>query len=305
MVEDSKSRALRPSLSGWFSGIRRPRRPSLFNYIRRSSNRIFGITLSTLTMRDIVDRLLLQPHSGMGVRLVATANLDHVVTLRKDTLFRESYRRAWLVTADGAPIFAYARLLGIPVQERVTGADLINELAEKLSPGLHRLFFVTSTVQVARCTEAKFLKKGFQAGEIVCVVARRGLQPDQALGDELAQMIERHAPTHLIIAIGACQGQSWLMHCGELGDLYALCVGAALEFHLGLKPRAPRWLRLAGLEWLWRVALEPRRLASRYFVASWGFLPAIIADLSTRGERPTLRPRGRAGFGTQKGVKSG
>jgi len=255
--------------------------------MRRSSNQIFGIKLSTLTKREIVGHLLLQPHPGMGVRLVATANLDHVVTLRKDRLFRESYRRAWLVTADGAPIFAYARLLGIPVPERVTGADLINELAEKLSPGLHRLFFVTSTDQVARRTEATFLGKGFQPGEVICVVARRGLQPDQALGDELAEMITRHAPTHLVIAIGACQGQSWLANCGELGDLYALCVGAALEFHLGLKPRAPHWLRRVGLEWLWRVAMEPKRLAGRYFVASWGFLPAIIADLRTRGERPT------------------
>src|SRR5690349_14465992 len=105
MVEDFKSRALRPSLSGWSSSGPRSRRPGLLSYLRRSSNRVFGITLSTLTMREIVDHLLLQPHPGMGVRLVATANVDHVVTLRKDRLFRESYRRAWLVTADGAPIF--------------------------------------------------------------------------------------------------------------------------------------------------------------------------------------------------------
>lgn len=93
----------------------------------------------------------------------------------------------------------------------------------------------------------------------------------------------------MIIGIGAPQSQIWLTRCGDdLGDVYALCIGAALEFHLGLKRRAPSWLGRFGLEWLWRVALEPKRLGVRYFVTSWGFVPAVIADLVTRGERSRL-----------------
>jgi N-acetylglucosaminyldiphosphoundecaprenol N-acetyl-beta-D-mannosaminyltransferase len=255
----------------------------------RSNNQVFGIRLSALTRRDIVDRLLEAPQPGMGVRLIATANLDHVVTLRKDRAFRESYDRAWLVTADGAPIFAYARLLGLPIPERVTGADLVNALAERLSPDRHRLFFVTSTAHVAGGVEAKFLERGFRRDQIACAVPRPGFEQSPAEASALMAEVKRHRPTHLIIGIGAPQGQTWLGRCGDdLGDVYALSIGAAIEFHLALKRRAPSWLGRLGLEWLWRVAMEPKRLASRYFVTSWGFVPAVIADLATRGERSRL-----------------
>lgn len=255
----------------------------------RPTNQVFGIRLSTLTKHDIVDRLLEVPQPGTGVRLVATANLDHVVTLRKDRAFRDSYSRAWLVTADGAPVFAYARLLGLPIPERVTGADLMNALAERLSPDRHRLFFIASTAHVAGRVEARFLAKGFRRDQIACAVPRRGFEQNADEARALMDEVKRHRPTHLIIGIGAPPGQTWLARCGgELDGLYALCIGAALEFHLALKRRAPSWLSRLGLEWLWRVAMEPRRLAYRYFVTSWGFVPAVIADLVTRGEQSRL-----------------
>jgi N-acetylglucosaminyldiphosphoundecaprenol N-acetyl-beta-D-mannosaminyltransferase len=258
----------------------------------RSKNQVFGIRLSTLTKSEVVDRLLERPYHGMGVRLVATANLDHVVTLRKDRAFRASYNRAWLVTADGAPVFAYARMLGIPVPERVTGADLIDALAERLSPEHHRLFFVTSTPRAAGLVEAKCIAKGFQRGQIACAVPGRGFERSQSESNALAELVKRHSPTHLIIGVGALQGQTWLSRCdNKLGDVFALCVGAGIEFHLGLKRRAPREWRRLGLEWLWRLLMEPRRLARRYFLTSWGFVPAVIADLVTRGERGRLWSR--------------
>ena len=255
----------------------------------RPSHQVFGIRLSTLTKREIIDRLLEDPLPGMGVRLVATANLDHVVTLRKDPTFRASYNRAWLVTADGAPVFAYARMLGIPIPERVTGADLTDALAERLSPERHRLFFVTSTSRVAALVEAKFVDKGFRPDQIACAVPRRGFEQSLAEANALTELVKRHRPTHLIIGIGALQGQTWLIGCDQdLGDVFALCTGAAIEFHLGLKRRAPQLFSRLGLEWLWRLAMEPRRLARRYFLVSWGFVPAVIADLVTRGEQARL-----------------
>lgn len=255
----------------------------------RSNNQVFGIRLSSLTRSEIVDRLLDPPCSGVGMRLVATANLDHVVTLRKDPVFRTSYDRAWLVTADGAPIFAYARMLGVPIPERVTGVDLIDALAERLSPECHRLFFMVCTPRAAALLEAEFVTKGFRRDQIACVVPRPGFHRNPSESKALVQLVRQHRPTHLIIGIGALQSQTWLARCDEnLGDAFALSIGAAIEFHLGLKRRAPKVLRRLGLEWVWRLWLEPRRLARRYLISSWGFLPAVIADLVTRGERGRL-----------------
>jgi N-acetylglucosaminyldiphosphoundecaprenol N-acetyl-beta-D-mannosaminyltransferase len=255
----------------------------------RPKNQVFGIRLSTLTKNEIVDQLLEGPCVGMGVRLLATANVDHVVMLRKDHAFRTSYERAWLVTADGAPVYGYARLLGIPVSERVTGADLINSLAEKLSPERHRLFFVTCTPRAANLVGVRFVTKGFQPDQIACAVPPRGFERSPLESNALTELVKRHRPTHLIIGISALRGQTWLSRCDEsLGDVYALSTGAAIEYYLGLKRRAPQQLRRFGLEWLWRLLMEPRRLARRYLLESWSFVPAVVADLVTRGERGRL-----------------
>jgi N-acetylglucosaminyldiphosphoundecaprenol N-acetyl-beta-D-mannosaminyltransferase len=68
-------------------------------------------------------------------------------------------------------------------------------------------------------------------------------------------------------------------HARELPDCYGFGFGAGLDYFAGTRRRAPRFMRKTGLEWLWRVGSEPRRLARRYFVTSWGFLAAIIGDL--------------------------
>jgi N-acetylglucosaminyldiphosphoundecaprenol N-acetyl-beta-D-mannosaminyltransferase len=252
----------------------------------RLKNQIFGIRLSTLGKDELLNRLLVRPHAGMGVRLVATANLDHVVTLRKDCAFRASYNHAWMVTADGAPIFVYARLLGIPLPERVTGFDLIDGLLERLSPEHHRLFFVTCRPRAGSLIAAEFIAKGFRPDQIAWAVPARGFERRSSECRVLAEMVRQHNPTHLIIGIGALQGQTWLNRCDEnLGDLFALCIGAAIEFRVGLKRRAPQEFRRAGFEWLWRMLMEPRRLARRYLVESWSFIPAVASDLVTHGEQ--------------------
>jgi N-acetylglucosaminyldiphosphoundecaprenol N-acetyl-beta-D-mannosaminyltransferase len=84
-------------------------------------------------------------------------------------------------------------------------------------------------------------------------------------------------------------------HRHELPDCYGFGFGAGLDFHAGTKRRAPKLLRRIGAEFLWRVATEPRRLARRYFVSSWGFLAAVALDLAGRPVLPVevRSPAGR------------
>ena len=87
--------------------------------------KVFGLQISPLTAAAVAERVLterLPPGSGPG--LLVTANLDHVVTLARNARFRAAYDNAWLVTADGMPVYLYARGRGVDVTERVTGADL-------------------------------------------------------------------------------------------------------------------------------------------------------------------------------------
>lgn len=252
----------------------------------RARRPLFGALVSPVTEEGLIRELVAPAERGSGARLVVTMNLDHVVKLRLNDRFRRAYQSAWRVTIDGAPVFAYARLVGVQVPERITGADLYERFVDSLDPGMHRLFFVVSSSRVATCTAGLLQAHGFDPKALAFDVPPLGFQDDVEYSNDLAERIQAFSATHLILAVGAPKSEIWASENSKrLGDLYILCIGAAVEFVAGLKRRSPRWMRRAGLEWVWRVASEPRRLARRYFIDSFGFLRAIAADRRSDGER--------------------
>lgn len=112
----------------------------------------------------------------------------------------------------------------------------------------------------------------------------------------MAAAIRDHHATHLFVGLGAPKSEIWVHeHRDLLGDVYALAVGASLDFHVGLRQRAPAWMRRLGCEWLWRMLSEPRRLLPRYLLDSWYVIPAVARDLlgATRpaaASTPTHQP---------------
>ncbi|WP_018262409.1 WecB/TagA/CpsF family glycosyltransferase [Methylobacterium sp. WSM2598] len=252
--------------------------------------RPFGLSFAPLDDGQLARQLAgpLVP-AGAGPRIVATANLDHIVQLSRNTVFREAYRRAWIVTADGMPVYLYARLRGAKLPGRLTGADLFARLMTMLSPARHRCFFVASSEETAARIEALLLARGFSREQLAFRVPPFGFETDAAYSDALAGAIRAHRATHLFLGLGSPKCEIWShRYRGALGDCYVLNVGAGLDFYSGTKRRAPVVLQRTGLEWAWRVAQEPRRLFHRYFVASWRFLWIAAADFA-RSDR-TLPP---------------
>jgi N-acetylglucosaminyldiphosphoundecaprenol N-acetyl-beta-D-mannosaminyltransferase len=241
---------------------------------------VFGVSLSQHTMEELVEEISSRPLSpGNGPRMIVTMNLDHVVKLRKNRRFRRAYRKADVVTADGAPIFAYARLRGARIS-KITGSDLFARLVPRLNPERQRCFFVLSKEEVGRDMVAHLMKKGFARGQLDYCVPPFGFEEDRDASDRLAERIAQFAPTHLFFCVGAPKSEIWChRYAGQIGDAYVMCIGAGVEFYLGVKKRAPRLMQNTGMEWLWRWGQEPRRLTQRYFVASWGFAGAIRDDL--------------------------
>ena len=250
------------------------------------TQQIFGISLSNDTMEQLVERISSRPipHGG-GPRMIFTMNLDHVVTLRSSEPFRRAYKDAMIVTADGAPIFAYAKLRGARVS-RITGADLFARLLPRLDPRSHRCFFVPSEARHGDGLTTRLRQMGFADDQLGYRAPPFGFERDEAASSALADDIAAFAPTHLFFCLGAPKSEIWCcQHAGRIGDAYVLCAGAGAEFFLGAKRRAPRLMRDAGLEWLWRWGQEPRRLSQRYFVRSWGIIGALRDDLLSQGPR--------------------
>jgi N-acetylglucosaminyldiphosphoundecaprenol N-acetyl-beta-D-mannosaminyltransferase len=214
------------------------------------------------------------------VRLLATANLNHIVDLAKNEAFRTAYRHAWKVTADGMPVYLYAKWRGCLLPERLTGSGLVVELFPLLRPDLHRVFVIAASNELAQECKNYFLSKGFPATSLAFSVPPFGFEKDPDRSEALARAVGAHGTTHLLLGVGAPKSEIWVdTHRSLLGPCYALCVGAGLDFFVGLKSRGPVWVRSAGLEWLWRFAQEPRRLFRRYFVDSWLFLWCVARDL--------------------------
>lgn len=252
---------------------------------RTNRRAVFGLDISLLDQDELVEELLMAPPADGGAKLVATVNVDHVVTLRTDRRFRAAYDQAWRITADGAPVFLYARAMGVPLRERVTGSDLFAVLVKRWEPARHRLFMLVSSEAVADRMARLMFKRGFDDESLRIEVPPFGFESDGAYSAALAARIRAMAPTHIVMGVGAPKSEIWANeHRAELGNAYVLCVGASVEFVTGLKLRSPIFLRRIGMEWFWRFATEPRRLFHRYFIRSFGFVHAVIADQRQDGQ---------------------
>lgn len=244
---------------------------------------VFGITFTPMSMAGLVEAIVRVPiPPAAGPRTVVTANTDHIVHLRRNAEFRAAYAGAWAATIDGTPVFLYARLKGAFALSRITGADLVSALIPTLLPRDHRCFFVTSTVETAERLEADLRSLGFPPTALAFDVPPLGFEHRLEYAEELTRRVSEHRTTHLFLGVGAPKSEIWShRHRDRLGDCYILCVGTALDFHVGVRRRAPVLVQSCGLEWLWRFGQEPRRLFRRYFVRSWGVLGAVWQDLLT------------------------
>jgi N-acetylglucosaminyldiphosphoundecaprenol N-acetyl-beta-D-mannosaminyltransferase len=252
---------------------------------RLTSRRVFGLTISPMSEADIaehVGRTIRRSDAGVG--LVVTPNIQHVAELRTNASFRDAYDHADIVTCDGFPVYLYARSRGALSPGRVTGRGIVTILMR--SPDLfahHTLFFVVADEQTATAVKAWATSNDI-ADRVVTDVPPFGFDLDQAMGADLAARIRTHGTTLLFMGLGAPKSEIFIdRHRAELPACWALCVGQAVKVALDLMPPPPQLVQSLNLEWLWRIGLEPKRLARRYVVSLAGFLAFVARDVRSGG----------------------
>ncbi|WCT73234.1 WecB/TagA/CpsF family glycosyltransferase [Sphingomonas naphthae] len=248
---------------------------------------VFGLDFWDESVEELAHRIATEDvPAGEGVRMVATANIDHIVRLHENVAFRQSYDDAWAVTADGWPVVLYARLFGRYRQGRVTGADLFPRIVTRLSPTRHRMFCLTSSERTAGKLLERLDQEGIPRSAVETCVPPYGFEKDEAYSRALAERIRDFGTTHLFMGVGAPKSEIWVdTHRDTLGDLYACCFGAALNFYAGTRRRAPMAFQAIGMEWCWRLLTEPKRLAMRYLEGGPKYLVIAIRDMLNGGAR--------------------
>lgn len=221
-------------------------------------------------LRDLEARLL----GGQGFT-VATLNLDHVVKLRRDAAFREAYAAHSHVTADGNPIVWVSRAADHAVS-LVPGSELIDPVAAMAArTGMPVGLFGATDVSLAAAAEA--LRRRHPDLEIAMTLAPpMGFDPDGPAADEAIAAIRDSGARVVFLALGAPKQERFAARAQRhLPQTGFLSIGAGLDFISGAQRRAPQWVRRVAMEWAWRLASNPRRLAARY-AASAAVLPGLF-----------------------------
>lgn len=216
---------------------------------------------------------------------VLTPNVDHVVIAERDVEFRAAYAAADLCLADGMPVVWSSRLLGTPLPEKVSGSDLVLPLMDRAAARGWRVFLLGAGPGVAEeAAERLRRERGVTVVGTAAPRVRIGAGEADPEGDAAAAVIRSAHPHLVLVAFGAPKQEIWIHRRREaLAPAVLIGVGASLDFVAGRVRRAPRWISSSGLEWLWRLAREPRRLARRYLVEDPRFLAVLWRELRGRG----------------------
>jgi N-acetylglucosaminyldiphosphoundecaprenol N-acetyl-beta-D-mannosaminyltransferase len=240
-----------------------------------------GVSVQTFTLEEASTRICDDVSSGKAFS-VFTLNLDHVVKLRSDPAFRAAYDRARVVLADGFPIVLSGRLQGRKV-ERTTGADLIEPLCREASRRELPVMLFGSTFETLSGA-ARHLKARYPDLVIAGVYApEHGLDVLSDQANEGIDFIRSSGARVCFVALGAPKQEIFADRCAaEIEGVSFICVGAGLDFLAGHQRRAPKFFQATGLEWLWRMLNNPRRLARRYLDCLYVFPGVLLEGLSRR-----------------------
>jgi len=230
---------------------------------------------------DAIDRLIREKNGGT----VFTPNVDHVVMAEHDERFRTAYAAAALSLVDGTPVLWASRLLRTPLPAKISGSDLVMPLLRRAAERGYRVYFLGGAEGVAELAKSK-LEAALPGIQIVGTDASRIDVGELAEADEVVERIQRAAPDLVLVALGAPKQEIWSYTRAErLKPAVLIGVGASLDFVAGVQKRAPRWMSKVGLEWLYRLAQEPRRLAARYLLRDPEFCLILLRQLAQGSKR--------------------
>jgi N-acetylglucosaminyldiphosphoundecaprenol N-acetyl-beta-D-mannosaminyltransferase len=242
---------------------------------------IWGLHIAPLTLSQAVDAIVGLIKAGQPSFFI-TANTHYAMLTHADPDLKAINAQAAFVLADGAPLVWASRWKQSPLPERVAGSDLIFDLCGRAARSGYRLFLLGGAAGVAE-QAAKVLSQRYPD---LCIVGTES-PPFRALSAEehaaLLDRIRMARPDLLFVAFGQPKGETWIAeHLQTLGVPVCVQVGASLDFVSGRIRRAPRRLRKLGLEWAYRLWLEPSRLGPRYARNAWFLLNMVARDLVNR-----------------------
>jgi len=253
---------------------------------------IFGCRVDALTMLEAVEAVGHWIERADGrCRYVVTPNVHHTVMYQWHEGLRAAYASAGLVLADGMPLVWASRLLRRPLPQRVAGSDLVPAVFDRFRDRGLRVYLLGAAEGVGRRAAAN-IERRWPGIRVTGVFSPPlGFEREAAKNEEILARMAAAGAELLVVGLGAPKQELWVhAHQSRIAAPVALCVGATIDFLADHKPRAPRWMRESGLEWLHRLASEPRRLFGRYAHDAWFFTLLLVRELFRPGHPAAALP---------------
>jgi N-acetylglucosaminyldiphosphoundecaprenol N-acetyl-beta-D-mannosaminyltransferase len=211
--------------------------------------------------------------------LIITANLDHLRRYEHEPAYRDIVDTAALVLADGMPIVWAASIRGTPLPERVAGSTMLRPLCAAAALAGRSVFFLGGNPGVA-AHAADLLRHESPDLRIAGVACPPpGFERDEAELDRLLQDLRQARPEIVLVALGSPKQEFIARRLSKsVPPAVWIGVGISFSFLTGDVARAPRWMQRLGLEWLHRLAQEPRRLFQRYILQGVPFASRLLIE---------------------------
>ncbi len=246
---------------------------------RVPTRRIIDVPLAMVDYEraiEVMDSMVAQRRPGY----VCAVAVHAVMVASHDPEMRAALAGSTLTVPDGMPLVWAANMLGERLPDRVYGPELMSRYCERSAQLGHRVWLYGGRDQGSLAQLALMLRRRHPGIQIVGGYSPPFRPLTQAEEDELIERINADRPDVLWVGIGVPKQEKWMARIRPRLEVPVMAaVGAAFDFHGGRVSQAPRWMQARGLEWIYRIAQEPRRLLPRYLYYNPAFMLAFVRQL--------------------------
>ncbi|MDJ0681891.1 MAG: WecB/TagA/CpsF family glycosyltransferase [Xenococcaceae cyanobacterium MO_167.B52] len=235
--------------------------------------KILNILIDNLSMTDLIKKL------GKTGGSVFTPNVDHLMKMQKNQDFFEIYTNAEYRVCDSKILMFAANFIGQPIQEKISGSDLFPAFYEYYKEDKNiKIFLLGGPEGIADLARKKINAKVNRQIVVDSYSPPFGFEKDELECQKIVDLINDSGATVLAVGLGAPKQEKWIHeHKNKLKNVTVfLAIGATIEFEAGYRKRSPKWMSEVGLEWLYRLISEPKRLSKRYLIESLPFFWLLL-----------------------------
>jgi N-acetylglucosaminyldiphosphoundecaprenol N-acetyl-beta-D-mannosaminyltransferase len=238
---------------------------------------IAGVGIDKYSFDEVVELIINYALSHQKPEYVVTPNAMHIVSLQRDADFQDIYRKAFLVVPDGMSLVWAAKFLQTPLSGRVNGTDLFEKLCTIAAEKGLKVFLLGGRPGAAEKAKETLVARHPRLQIVGTYCPPYGFESQPRELDSINSTIRRAAPHILFVGLGAPKQEKWIAaNYLHLGVPISVGIGVSFELVSNIVSRSPVLMQKAGLEWLFRLLVEPQRLWKRYILGNPAFIWLVI-----------------------------